>query len=272
MAKKKSISAGDITEKDIHFLYEGVLPLLYLNPEELDPVNKLARLVKHFVESNFICYFLDDVTPTAIKGPYVTLISKMPEFSNVRKDGSQISITNLPSPDPDASFEKSMKRVYQTVLRNRRADFPDQSEYHYYQIVSRTDPKIFVGFFRTKNPSEDNSFSKNEKDIYKKLSPHIFLILRTVLSTSYKTQSFQYFDAFTKICTGIAHQYKLSESETKLLPEILFGYSNEQIADKHFISIVTVKKHIQHIFKKTGVKSRIDFIGKFFTSPERIEL
>jgi DNA-binding CsgD family transcriptional regulator len=272
MPKKTSIRPGDITEKDIFSLYEGVLPLLYKNSEGLDPVNKLARLVKQFVKSNFICYLLDDLTPRDRENHYFTLISKMPEFADSKKGGSRVSIENSQMSKQDIHFDESIKSTYQTALKNRMKDFPDQSEYHYYQIVSRTNPKIFVGFFRAKENSDDNSFSKDDKDIYKILSPHIFLLLRTVLSISYKTQSFQYVDALTNICSGIANGYILSDAESKLLPEILFGYSNEEISKRNFVTVATVKKHIKHIFKKTHTKNRVDFISKFFTSPDRIDL
>src|SRR5205807_6561087 len=117
----------------------------------------------------------------------------------------------------------------------------------------------------------NGAFTKAERLLLKKLAPHIFLLCRTSLSPLFRDKSFRSIDLNIDICSALAHQYKLSDTEAKLLPQILFGYSNAQIANKNFISVLTVKKHIQHIFKKTGVKNRLEFISRYFTSPEKVE-
>jgi LuxR family maltose regulon positive regulatory protein len=49
----------------------------------------------------------------------------------------------------------------------------------------------------------------------------------------------------------------LTPREAEILQLIIEGYSNRKIADKLFVSISTVKKHINHIYGKLNVKTRI---------------
>jgi LuxR family maltose regulon positive regulatory protein len=48
----------------------------------------------------------------------------------------------------------------------------------------------------------------------------------------------------------------LTEREQEILSLIAQGQSNRQIADALFISVGTVKGHVNHIFGKLDVKSR----------------
>ena len=53
-----------------------------------------------------------------------------------------------------------------------------------------------------------------------------------------------------------SNPYNLTPRELEILAFISNGYRNKQIADKAFISLSTVKTHIQHILNKLGVTSR----------------
>jgi len=56
--------------------------------------------------------------------------------------------------------------------------------------------------------------------------------------------------------------YNLSNREIEILEVIASGLSNLEISNKLFISEKTVKAHINHIFKKLGVKSRTQAVKK----------
>jgi DNA-binding NarL/FixJ family response regulator len=56
--------------------------------------------------------------------------------------------------------------------------------------------------------------------------------------------------------------YNLSNREIEILEVIASGLSNFEISNKLFISEKTVKAHINHIFKKLGVKSRTQAVKK----------
>jgi DNA-binding CsgD family transcriptional regulator len=56
-----------------------------------------------------------------------------------------------------------------------------------------------------------------------------------------------------------AEKYKLSKREKEAGWLLLNGESNQQLAETLFISITTVKKHLTHIYEKTGVSGRRKF-------------
>ena len=49
----------------------------------------------------------------------------------------------------------------------------------------------------------------------------------------------------------------LTKRESEILVTIAGGASNEEVADKFFISPHTVKSHLYNIFKKVGVSNRL---------------
>jgi DNA-binding CsgD family transcriptional regulator len=49
---------------------------------------------------------------------------------------------------------------------------------------------------------------------------------------------------------------RLSRRERELLRLVAQGYSNADIAQTLFISVATVRKHMEHIFDRTGVRTR----------------
>jgi DNA-binding NarL/FixJ family response regulator len=52
--------------------------------------------------------------------------------------------------------------------------------------------------------------------------------------------------------------YKLTDRERQILTAIVAGYPNKDIAQKLSLSEETVKKHITHIFDKTGTSNRLE--------------
>jgi ATP/maltotriose-dependent transcriptional regulator MalT len=56
--------------------------------------------------------------------------------------------------------------------------------------------------------------------------------------------------------------YKLSKREIEVLTHITAGFTNDEIADKMFVSKNTVKTHIKNIYIKLDVKNRIQAIKK----------
>jgi len=58
--------------------------------------------------------------------------------------------------------------------------------------------------------------------------------------------------SFEKFCG----RFEISRRETEIITEICKGLSNQQIADKLFISLQTVKDHTHRIYSKIGCSSR----------------
>lgn len=55
---------------------------------------------------------------------------------------------------------------------------------------------------------------------------------------------------------GSAKNFDFTEKEIEVLREITSGLTNDEIAEKLYMSVNTVKKHIQSMIDKTGLKNR----------------
>jgi DNA-binding CsgD family transcriptional regulator len=61
----------------------------------------------------------------------------------------------------------------------------------------------------------------------------------------------------------LCDKYNISKREREILQLICEGKSNKQIEDQLYISISTVKEHVSKIYKKTGVKNRVQLNNLF---------
>jgi DNA-binding CsgD family transcriptional regulator len=259
-----------IAEPDILSLYERIVPLLSNNPEQLDVASQINAWLREIVWYDFYHYVMDDPRPSETISRLEATIDR---FIPVGKQQPEqvISVAKTHSQDRSEDFERKFERTRRQIITTHVQKYPEDIEYYYHRIDSEEHPLLAIEFFRVKKDRAGN-FSAGEKRILKQLSPHLFALYRAALTQVYLSDSFQYFNRFAQIGTRISNEFGLSETETKLLPDILLGSSTEEIADKHYISVATVKTHIQHILKKTNTKSRLDFIGTFFTSPEHVKL
>jgi len=62
--------------------------------------------------------------------------------------------------------------------------------------------------------------------------------------------------------TSLVSQLELSKRELEILSLLAQGHSNQEIATKLFVSLSTVKTHIQNLFEKLDVKRRIQAVEK----------
>lgn len=61
---------------------------------------------------------------------------------------------------------------------------------------------------------------------------------------------------------ALAIDFGLTKREVEILSNVFNGLKNAEIAERLFISEITVKKHLEHIFEKIGVNSRTALIRK----------
>ena len=61
---------------------------------------------------------------------------------------------------------------------------------------------------------------------------------------------------------SLVSQLELSKRELEILSLLAQGYSNQEIAAKLFVSLSTVKTHIQNLFEKLDVKRRTQAVEK----------
>lgn len=62
--------------------------------------------------------------------------------------------------------------------------------------------------------------------------------------------------------TALVSQLELSKREMEILGLLAQGHSNQEIAEKLFVSLSTVKTHNQNLFEKLDVKRRLQAVEK----------
>jgi len=59
---------------------------------------------------------------------------------------------------------------------------------------------------------------------------------------------------------GAQGKFGISAREAEVLALVGEGLTNQEIADKLFISLTTVKSHLAHLFEKTGTRNRVELL------------
>ena len=105
--------------------------------------------------------------------------------------------------------------------------------------------------------------------------------VKHTLPMGYIVKPFDEADLFTAIEIAISNFYQfhktedlcmekinnslatpLTQKEFEILSDLYLGNTNSQIAKKHFVSINTIKTHLQKVFEKLDVRSRSQAIVK----------
>ncbi len=71
-----------------------------------------------------------------------------------------------------------------------------------------------------------------------------------------------YPDETPLIRIGNTTNHAFTQRELDILKELTTGDSNAAIAERLFISVGTVKSHIQHLLEKTGFKTRTELVSE----------
>jgi DNA-binding CsgD family transcriptional regulator len=69
----------------------------------------------------------------------------------------------------------------------------------------------------------------------------------------------------------LKRMYKFTDREADIVVQTCQGLTNAEIAERLFVSEVTVKKHIQNIFQKAGVKHRTALVHKILQDPPELD-
>ena len=86
----------------------------------------------------------------------------------------------------------------------------------------------------------------------------------TILDVMERTMNGEhiYPDETPLINIGNTTNHKFTERELDILKELTTGDTNTEIAKRLFISVATVKSHIQHLMEKTGFKTRTELVSE----------
>ncbi|MXS71936.1 response regulator [Flavobacteriaceae bacterium W22] len=118
------------------------------------------------------------------------------------------------------------------------------------------DEKIFSSLkagamgYLVKGESMDKILS-SIRDVYNGGAPMSFAVARKVLSH------------FERKHSEVEEWDELTEREKEVLELLAEGLLYKEIADKKFISIDTVKKHVGNIYRKLHVNNKVEAINKF---------
>lgn len=95
------------------------------------------------------------------------------------------------------------------------------------------------------------TYSADKKELYLAITAAAFLLLGLMLGgKSYKK------------LISLGESSDLTQREVEILQLIAEGHTNREIAEHFFISLNTVKTHIQNIYSKLGVKRRTQAVLK----------
>jgi DNA-binding NarL/FixJ family response regulator len=140
------------------------------------------------------------------------------------------------------------------IIEKLKKDLPKT---HFIMCTSfEDDEKIFNSLkagamgYLIKGESMDKILS-SIRDVYNGGAPMSFSIARKVLSH------------FERKDIDVKGLDELTERETEVLELLSQGLLYKEIADKKFISIDTVKKHVGNIYRKLHVNNKVEAINKF---------
>jgi DNA-binding CsgD family transcriptional regulator len=105
---------------------------------------------------------------------------------------------------------------------------------------------INLGALNLYRTSEKKDFDERDIYILEQLQPHLINKLSQSKETVYEE------DIRKRLIT----KYNLTDREMEIIDLVYTGLRNDDIGEKLYISINTVKKHMNNIFNKIGVKSR----------------
>jgi len=108
----------------------------------------------------------------------------------------------------------------------------------------------------------DNDLKHDNFDAQNKFTQNIIILLALLLITSI-TINFILIKRKRKKITTVDYKLILSKQEQKVFELMNSELSNKQIADKLFISLSTVKTHINNIYTKLSISSRKDVLNFF---------
>ena len=127
----------------------------------------------------------------------------------------------------------------------------------------KEEPMGMIQLFRKK---ESGSFTNRDLFVLDQLQKHFAYRF----SYEVKKGDTRYF--FAKgYYEEIVKKYNLTEREGDVFIQVIQGYSNGEIAERGNVSIHTIKKHLQNIYAKMGVKNRVQLLQCLPLSSEKID-
>lgn len=176
-----------------------------------------------------------------------------------RDYGSWITQRNQPVIIKASSLMPEEERVKTDMYKLSYAPF----NVHYSVYLTITSHNKSLGVLTLYRSRSDGDFTGENLFILQLLSEH--------LNARFYQHSCRQRETFGKARDmGVfIEKYALTEREAEILYLIFSGKSNGEIAESLFISGNTLKKHLQNLYRKTGVSKRTQLLGLLRTAGEK---
>ncbi|MFK7900054.1 MAG: response regulator transcription factor [Cyclobacteriaceae bacterium] len=101
-------------------------------------------------------------------------------------------------------------------------------------------------------------------EVYAGIIAFLFMVLGLWLGSKwgFKKRPIKTISTSTTVPIDLAHKFGLSKREIEVLQLISDGYSNQEIADRLYVSLSTVKTHVSNVFSKLDVQRRTQAVRK----------
>lgn len=131
--------------------------------------------------------------------------------------------------------------------------------FHIYDSLQYTSAynRQFLGVLTLFRTTDEPHFTEDEMFFVNAIGLHFNAVLYRISSTDSQT------NAFPPDASSFAAQYHLTRKETSIFSLLLLYKTNEEISDALKITINTLQKHIQNIFRKTNTTSKWELLRLF---------
>jgi DNA-binding CsgD family transcriptional regulator len=151
-------------------------------------------------------------------------------------------------------------------------DFLRPQKIHYILIANLTMDKRMEGTVLLTRSKQSNRFDSDDIKIAKLISPyfcHSLFHNRLRRKVKLLQNIINYLEGRSSLSQSIwqhlMDSFHLSPREVDVVPYLFSGLKNAEIAEKLFVSEITIKKHLQNIYAKMGVRNRTSLINKIVT-------
>lgn len=141
-------------------------------------------------------------------------------------------------------------------------DFLKPYGIHYKLVVFLAAEEGLQGKVVLTRPRKGPVFSGKDLNLAGELSTYMaYALIHNTLKNKLITK-----DIETVSEKHLADNFRLSRREIEVVRHIFKGLQNSEIAELLFVSEITVKKHLQNIYSKMGVKSRTSLINRIISN------
>lgn len=191
-----------------------------------------------------------------------------PVFINMSKDNLSLYDTYYQFHDPITPKLQSYQRA---VSVNEIMDQSDLMKTEFFNDFLHKDGLYYginmyvfdnanenIGDFRVWRSKGRDNFGQRELEILNMIAPHFRNAMRNIAFAKHLPPSLD----IEEIKRHLSDKDGLTKREQEVAVAILQGGSDKIISDNLFISMPTLRTHIQHIYTKLDVKSRTEFCSK----------